>query len=128
MPYSWEQLSERLDKINTKIRDNVKQMEEDVKNITKIINEKEFADFRSNLTTMNLNGQEDLLEQATDFIQDALNIIKLEKKRRELSRECGILQNRAKVKNERRAKRLQHRLVRNPYARENSQEKDIGDK
>ena len=128
MPYSIEQIGERIDKIHTKIRDNIKQMEEDIKIVKRVINEENFTTFRTNLTTINLTEQEEILDHTADFIEDAKKIIQLEKKRREMAKELIKLENRAKVKKERKLKRLQTQLYRNPYARENSQEKDIGDK
>ena len=53
--------------------------------------------------------------------------IKNEKKRREVANEIAFIQKRANIKKKRKAKRLQNNLYRNPYARENSTEKDIGD-
>ena len=128
MPLSLEQLSDRIDKIHTKIRDNVKQMEEDIKTVNEIINQEKFKIFQTNLTKLDLSNEEEIIERALEFLQDAKKTISYEKKRREIVKEFNILQNRAKIKKERKAKRLQYKLYRNPYARENSQEKDIGDK
>jgi hypothetical protein len=120
---SESQVVERLSKLNTNVRDSVKEIEELLKKDTGgLLNKQVIVDSRKMVSSMDVDTNLTFVENTIDILEEYVLLFRTEKKRREAANELIRIQNKGDTEATRKLKRLQIKLSNNPYAQENSDE------
>ena len=114
MPYSENQLLERLGKIRDEVTDSVAKIHEDVQRNNELINTNVMTNFADNILTIELSAIRTNIMFAKNILAEMGRLIDYEEQRRRYTMELEALRKKQDVKNQRKRARQQD-IEENPY-------------